>query len=248
MITGQYSSFGQFKPEVALQFPNQEKAQKYISFPKGDGVEVILLLPDMDTWERKADKYQVPILPEDIREDRLDKGFWLWVVSNPQLPLKVTEGAKKAGCLLSHGYIPLCVTGVWNGKQKGKLRAIPTLAPFLTNGRPIHLVFDSDITVKHQVKEALKHTGYLAAKEGCIVGVATWEYSETTKGVDDLIVNKGISAFETVMDNLTSYKEWLKTIEKQFQKSQTGLIKLDSKKLMDYIRSKYRYRAEPGTA
>ena len=241
--SGQYSSFGQFKPEVALSFPNQEKAQKYISFPKGDGVEVILLLPDMDKWREIADKYRVPITPEDIIEDRLDKGFWLWVADNPQLPLEVTEGAKKAGCLLSHNFIPLCVTGVWNGKQKGKLKAIPTLAPFLTNGRPIHLVFDSDITVKPQVQEALKYTGYLAAKEGCIVGVATWDYTETTKGVDDLIVNKGIKVFEEVMDNLTPYKEWLKTIEKQFRQDRDrGLLKLDSKKLMDYIRSKYRDR------
>ena len=213
--SGQYSSFGQFKPEQPLLFPNQEKAQKYISFPKGEGVEVILLLPTMDRWKAIADKYQVPITPEDIKEDRLDKGFWLWVADNPQLPLEVTEGAKKAGCLLFHNYIPLCVTGIWNGKQKKKLKAIPILAPFLTNGRPIHLVFDSDITVKPQVQEALKHTGYLAAKEGCIVGVATWEYTETTKGVDDLIVNKGIEAFEEVMDNIMLFKEWLKNFRKK---------------------------------
>jgi predicted P-loop ATPase len=242
LVTGQHSSFGQFKPEIPLSFPNQEKAQKYISFPKGEGVEIILMLPDMETWSEIADKYQVPITPSDIKEDRLDKGFWLWVVDNPQLPLEITEGAKKAGCLLSHGYIPLCVTGVWNGKEKKKLKAIPTLAPFLTNGRPIHLVFDSDILVKRQVQEALKHTGYLASKEGCIVGVATWEYSEATKGVDDLIVNQGIEAFETVMDNLIPYKEWLKTIEKQFKKQQQGLIRLDSRQLMDYIRAKYRDR------
>ena len=101
--SGQYSSFGQFKPEQPLLFPpirgqaNQEKAQKYISFPKGEGVEVILLLPTMERWEAIADKYRVPITPEDIKEDRLDRGFWSWVADNPQLPLEVTEGAKKAG-------------------------------------------------------------------------------------------------------------------------------------------------------
>ena len=135
LLSGQYSSFGQFKPTEALLFPNQEKAQKYISFPKGDGTEIILLLPTIGKWQAIADKYRVPITPSDIREDRLDKGFWLWVADNPQLPLEVTEGAKKAGCLLSYNFIPLCVTGVWNGKQKGKLKAIATLAPFLTNGR-----------------------------------------------------------------------------------------------------------------
>ncbi|MDJ0744320.1 MAG: DUF3854 domain-containing protein [Xenococcaceae cyanobacterium MO_167.B27] len=140
----------------------------------------------MDTWEKIADKYQVPITEEDIDEGRLDKGFWRWVADNPQLPIEITEGAKKAGCLLAHGYISICVTGVWNSKEKKKLKAIASLAPFLVKGRPIHLVFDSDIVVKKQVQEALKYAGYLAVKQGCIVGVATWEYTEETKGVDDL--------------------------------------------------------------
>ena len=45
--TGNLRKSGQFKPNEAIHFPNQKKAQKYISFRKGDGTEVILLLPDM---------------------------------------------------------------------------------------------------------------------------------------------------------------------------------------------------------
>ena len=155
LATGNLRRFGQFKPDTAIQFPNALSACKYVSFPKGDGIEVILLLPDMDTWEKIAERYSCAIAPEDIDESRLDLGFWKWVVDNPQLPLAVTEGAKKAGCLFSYGYIPLCLTGVWNGKQKQKLKAIPTLAPFLVNGRPIHLVFDSDI-VRMLLDDALE--------------------------------------------------------------------------------------------
>ena len=143
--------------------------------------------------------------------------------------------------MLANGYISICLTGVWNSKQKKKLKAIPTLAPFLTQGRPIHLVFDSDIVVKRQVQEALKYAGYLAVKAGCVVGVASWEYTESTKGVDDLIVNQGIKAFETVMDNLIPFKEWLKTLEQQFKNNQ-GLIRLDTRKLIEYIRTTYRDR------
>ncbi len=239
--TGQYRKFGQFKPWEALKFPNLEKPQKYLTFPKGDGTEVILLIPDRSAWQKIADRYQVPIEPEDIDESRLDKGFWRWVADNPQLPIEITEGAKKAGCLLTHGYISICLTGVWNGKEKKKLRAIPTLAPFLVKGRPIHLVFDSDIVVKKQVQEALKHAGYLAVKQGCIVGVATWEYTEDTKGVDDLIKNKGIEAFEGIMDNLKPFKEWLKSIAANSDADEV-LLRLNSKKLMNYVRSKYRGR------
>lgn len=241
LCTGNWRNSGQFKPNEAIQFPNSNKAQKYISFPKGDGTEVILLLPDMDTWEVIAERYQVPIAPSDIDESRLDKGFWKWVADNPQLPIAVTEGAKKAGCLLANGYISICLTGVWNAKQKKKLKAIPTLAPFLVQGRPIHLVFDSDIVVKRQVQEALKVAGYLAVKAGCIVGVATWEYTEATKGVDDLIVNQGIEAFEAVMDNLIPFKEWLKTLETEWR-NDGGLIRFSTDKLIEYVRATYRDR------
>ena len=239
--TGNLRRSGQFKPNEAIQFPNQSKAQKYISFPSGDGTEVILLLPDINTWEAIAERYSCPIAPEDIDESRLDLGFWKWVTDNPQLPIAVTEGAKKAGCLLSNGYISICLTGVWNAKQKKKLKAIPTLAPFLVQGRPIHLVFDSDIVVKRQVQQALKHAGYLAVKAGCIVGVALWEYTEATKGVDDLIVNKGIKEFELVMDNLVPFKEWLKTLETEW-KNDGGLIRLSTDKLIEYVRTQYRDR------
>ncbi len=242
LLTGQFRRFGQFKPDVALTFPNNAKPLKYLTFPKGDGTEVILLLPDFETWSKIADRYGVPIEPEDIDESRLDLGFYLWVANNPQLPIEVTEGAKKAGCLLTHGYISICLTGVWNGKEKQKLKAIPTLAPFLTNGRPIHLVFDADIVVKHQVQEALKYAGYLAQKQGCIVGVATWELADDNKGVDDLIVNHGLEAFEEVMDNLIPYKQWLKSLERQLSNSDIQAKTLDTKNLLEYVSNKYRDR------
>ncbi len=70
--TGQLRRFGQFKPYEALKFPNLEKSQKYLTFPKGDGTEVMLLIPDMEAWEKISERYQVPITPEDIDESRLD--------------------------------------------------------------------------------------------------------------------------------------------------------------------------------
>lgn len=242
LLTGQFRRFGQFKPNSALTFPDSAKPLKYLTFPKGDGTEVILLLPDFETWSKIADRYGVPIEPSDIDESRLDLGFWKWVANNPQLPIEVTEGAKKAGCLIARGYISICLTGVWNGKEKQKLRAIPTLAPFLTNGRPIHLVFDADIVVKYQVQEALKYAGYLAQKQGCIVGVANWSLKEDNKGVDDLIVNHGIEAFEEVMDNLIPYKQWLKSLERQVSNQSIQAKTLDTKNLLEYVSNKYRDR------
>ena len=194
--TGQLSRFGQFKPNEPIIFPDRDKAVKYFTFPKGAENEVILMVPDFSAWKKISKRYNVPIEPSDIDESRSDKGFWKWIQSNPQIPVDLTEGAKKAGCLFSNGFVGLCLTGVWNGKVKRSLKAIPTLAPFLTNGRPIHMLFDSDVTVKPQVQQALKTIGYLAQRQGCIVGVGTWEYSEATKGLDDLVVNQGVEALE----------------------------------------------------
>ena len=67
--TGQLRRTGQFKPNTAIQFPNAKKACKYICFPKGDGIEVILLLPDLDTWQAIAERYGVPI-PQKISTRR----------------------------------------------------------------------------------------------------------------------------------------------------------------------------------
>ncbi|WP_019506137.1 VapE domain-containing protein [Pleurocapsa sp. PCC 7319] len=241
--TGQQREFGQFKPNKPIQFPDGDKAVKYFTFPKGQENEVILLIPDKTAWEKIAKRYNVPILPEDIDESRLDKGFWKWIHNNPQIPIEVTEGAKKAGCLLANGLVGLCLTGVWNGKVKRSLKAIPTLAPFLANGRAIHLLFDSDVIIKPQVQEALKTIGYLAQRAGCIVGVGTWEYTEATKGLDDLVVNQGVEALEEVIENITPYKEWLKSIspQKNASKMQSRMQSRNTATaaLLDYVRDKY---------
>ncbi len=39
--TGELRRFGQFKPYEPLKFPNLEKPQKYLTFPKGDSKQVI---------------------------------------------------------------------------------------------------------------------------------------------------------------------------------------------------------------
>ncbi|WP_019503807.1 DUF3854 domain-containing protein [Pleurocapsa sp. PCC 7319] len=237
--TGQLREFGQFKPNKAIQFPDSEKPVKYFTFPKGRENEVILLIPDKTAWSKIAKRYNVPILPEDIDESRLDKGFWKWIHNNPQIPIEVTEGAKKAACLLANGLVGLCLTGVWNGKVKRSLKAIPTLAPFLANGRGIHLLFDSDVAVKPKVQEALKTIGYLAQRAGCIVGVGSWEYTEATKGLDDLVVNQGVEALEEVIENIQPYKEWLKSISPQKNASKMQSRNTATAALLDYVRDKY---------
>lgn len=134
-----------------------------------------------------------------------DSGFWQWVLSNPQIPLLITEGAKKAGILLAFGHNTIALPGINNGYRQprdelgnkiGLPYLIPEIKAFAQAGREIIFVFDQDTNPKtiQNVRKAIAKTGGLLAREGCKVSVVTWNYPE--KGVDDLIVARGIDCFE----------------------------------------------------
>jgi putative DNA primase/helicase len=211
-LTGKRGSFGQFKPDQPIVFPNQEKPQKYFSFPKDAESQVICLLLTLNEWVRISERFSVPIANEDIDESRDDLGFWQWVLNHPEIPILITEGAKKAACLLSCGWVALALTGVWNGQKKKKLH--PSLIPFVVPGRPIDLVFDADVVVKESVQDALRVLGHLIHRAKGIVRIVTWDL-QLGKGCDDFIVAHGPDEFEQIMNNATPYSEWLKKLEQQ---------------------------------
>ncbi|MEL4896137.1 plasmid replication protein, CyRepA1 family [Crocosphaera sp. Alani8] len=146
-----------------------------------------------------------------------DKGFWPLVIDQ-NLPICITEGAKKAGALLSIGIAAISIPGIWNGcpteKDKfgntiGLPRLIPQLALFATKDREINICFDQDEKLKTRitVKKATERLGGLFSKAGCQVKVVEWNAPE--KGVDDLIYSKGQDYFESVYNSrlsLTDYK------------------------------------------
>ncbi len=51
--------------------------------------------------------------------ETVDIGFWKWVVDS-DAPLTITEGAKKAGCLLTAGYIAIALPGIYSGYRQEK--------------------------------------------------------------------------------------------------------------------------------
>ena len=215
--TGQRKNFGQFKPNEPLEVPDDDRAQKYLTFPKGVESETIHLAVDMRGWEKISQTCGVPITPEDIDEVRADNGFWRWVLDHPEIPITFTEGIKKAACLLSHGYVALALTGVWNGQRKKKL--IPSIELFVVPGRPVDLAFDADIVVKEPVEDALRVFGNLLNRAKAIVRIVSWDL-ELGKGVDDVIATHGSDKFGQIMSSATPYSEWLKKLEGQFQANQ----------------------------
>ncbi|MEL4895080.1 plasmid replication protein, CyRepA1 family [Crocosphaera sp. Alani8] len=145
-----------------------------------------------------------------------DQGFWPLVI-DLNLPICITEGAKKAGALLSIGIAAICISGIWNGcpipkdalgNKIGLPRLLPQLALFATVGREISICFDNDPKLKTRinVKKATERLGGLFSRAGCQVKILTWDAPE--KGVDDLIHSKGQDYFESVYESRLSLAEY----------------------------------------
>jgi Domain of unknown function (DUF3854) len=150
---------------------------------------------------------------ENYKLDDECLGFWEWVIACPSLIIYLTEGAKKAACLLSQGYCAIGASGIWgfyrtkasNG-EKVEPYLHPLLTRFVKKQRHFYFAFDSDNpdekpeTVK-QVNLAIGKTGRLLRKtKGVKTYIIHWNH-ELGKGVDDLIFNHGIGAFQQAVEN-----------------------------------------------
>jgi len=133
LLTGEEDLWGCFKPDNPRLIDN--KTIKYEHPPKASTGVFALRIP-LSLWKQIAQKYQVDIAPEAIKNNQPDLGFWQWVIVHPSIPICITEGAKKAGALLSAGYVAIALPGInngyrvsrdSNGNPQGKSRLIPQL-------------------------------------------------------------------------------------------------------------------------
>ena len=137
--------FGQFKPKTPIQSPKDEKPAKYLT--RKNGYDAIALQhPDEDYWQR--------------------------VIDDPSIPIALDEGTKKAGMLMTLGFVALALCGVWMGLKKGGKELVNNLALLAVQGRPITIVFDADLAFKAGVQQALKTLATVLENKGCIVSVA----------------------------------------------------------------------------
>jgi phage/plasmid-associated DNA primase len=198
----------QFKPDTPRTFTvnEKEKTLKYESPLKANKEAapepLFLRVPD-HIWESIAARWQVPILPDDQA-----KGFWTWVKQNTQLPILITEGAKKAGAALTHGYICISIPGVSNGQFDGRLN--PLLKDFVTTGRSIYLAFDSDLHIKPQVRRELERLSRLISNKMACPELLIWDYHEETKGLDDLIAAKGGQILDNLIETAITFEQYRK--------------------------------------
>ncbi|WP_364303811.1 plasmid replication protein, CyRepA1 family [Moorena sp. SIO4A5] len=217
LLTGQEDIWGCFKPSQPRQSGETRKLIKYEHPPKTPTGLFALRVP-FHLWQRIAERNDFTILPTDLDHNQPDLGFWQWLISHPSIPLCITEGAKKAGALLTAGYAAIALPGInggyrirrdAQGNRIGKSDLIPQLQKLATPDRPIYIVFDQDSkpnTIK-AVNAAIRRMGYLLNQAGCPVKVITWD-AQLGKGVDDLIADQGQKTFEQVYQRALPLDTW----------------------------------------
>ncbi len=189
--------WGRFKPNSPrLDFAKGgTKRVKYES-PVATPARVSFFRVDLKTWKLVSDRYGIA-MPETIIETEEGEaiGFWQWVQENPAIPIVLTEGEKKAACLLSFGFVSIALPGIWMGRRKSEsgVHLHPDLCA-ITKGRKVIILFDYEtrLETRNQIRVATLQTGLAIIDQGGSCEVALLPGTE--KGVDDWAVSLGKGA------------------------------------------------------
>jgi hypothetical protein len=192
LITLEPSLWGCFKPDRPKL--NQGKALKYET-PPNCRAGIFAL----DVQGKALEKF--PECPKD-------KNFWEWVIENTRLPIVITEGAKKAGSVLSQGVAAIALSGIYNFADDGLLK--PEIKKLIGPGREFIIAFDQDKRwhVRNNVTAALKKLAEQLQDCGAMVSVLNWKFEEG-KGIDDFISLNGPGEFSELIENRLYLAEYL---------------------------------------
>ncbi|MBD2208115.1 plasmid replication protein, CyRepA1 family [Calothrix sp. FACHB-168] len=184
----------------------KQKPIKYEN-PKGLSIEPILLDLPEEIWQKIADKYGIH-KPEDLNG-------WEWVEQNPQIPVAIAEGVKKAGSIITSQLIPtIALPGHTSAYEKdGDVR----FKRFLDSERLLYICFDNDLTTSARASVASSIKGIIKrlcrdknhrvlAKPRAVVKVCHWE---KYKGIDDVLMQSGISTVDRIFKNAINWDKWV---------------------------------------
>ncbi len=211
VLTGKEDLWGCFKPVHPRTTDDPKKIIKY-EHPPMEKTGLFALRVPPKLWEKIARKNNIEFSPAE------HTNFWSWLIANPSVPLCITEGAKKAGTLLSAGYPAIALPGVNNGyrtpkdnngRKIAKAHLIPQIQLFAQPDREIYIVFDQDSRAKSikAVNAAIAKMGGLLVQAKCKVKVVTWS-SGLGKGVDDFISQQGQAGFDSAYQKATPFDAW----------------------------------------
>ncbi|MBW4558059.1 MAG: DUF3854 domain-containing protein [Trichormus sp. ATA11-4-KO1] len=206
--------WGCFKPNAPRE--SSDKPGKFIKYEHPPKTDLSIFL--LDVPGAIANKIYDKAGVNPTESDR-QSGFW-YCAWKHNLPIIVTEGAKKAGSLLSQGHAAIGLPGINAGYRSRDEQGNPIqpqlreeFAMFANKGRDIKFCFDHDIKPKtiRNVNIALLQTGNLLEKAGANVSVIALPGPE--KGVDDFTVKQGSVAFEQLFKEAQPLKEWQKNYQ-----------------------------------
>ncbi len=175
------SDYIQFKPDEQYRRLDKEgKPIKYENPPKHPSD--IFRLKYIPTW-----------LARQLGCDVESQQFWEWVNRGECKRLIVTEGAKKAASLLSHGKVAIGLCGInnlYNKDEKGNKKPIPALVEAIKNKEEITLCLDApekltQISPLNAANNNLKDF-ILKYNPKCKINIVVWDWW-LGKGIDDVI-------------------------------------------------------------
>jgi putative DNA primase/helicase len=209
--TGKPMNWGCFKPDQPHIDTQKNKPIKYEHPPK-ESTEYFALRVPFAAGLKIAQRYGLESQYTERQgvqsADTEDQDFWIWAIEQKgQIPLVLTEGAKKSACLLSHGYLAVALPGIWGAYRKSEnFEDDPTLIAGLRAVIPervVIFVFDQDDKpqTKAMVTSAVKFTTQVCLNAGATACYrVNWDLKDYPhKGVDDLIAAHGMEAFDQLM-------------------------------------------------
>ena len=208
-LTGELTGWGQFKADKGTSL----SAVKYRS-PQGLHCEPICLQVPSSFTKSMAEKARLNHDGED---------FWEFVLNNKSLPLIITEGAKKAGSILSQGLPAVGLSGIFNAYLDKELH--PVLRK-MCEGREVYILFDSDPLIKAQlaVKQARQKLGFEISVIASDLKMAYVPAVVGKKqGVDDFLVAGG--KLTNLVKNAVPFKDWLNPRKSKNWKAQLSDMK-----------------------
>jgi len=204
LTTGKRSEWGSYKPDTPRWDSTRGRYRKY-EHPAGVPTEpYIPAIPIAiaDQWLGQYDGWQN--FKENYQGDE-EFTAWAFVLSDPEIPINITEGNKKTNSLVTHYGLTIGLVGVWNwinpnaprhynpnGTNYREKIITPLLTPLLCDGREVNIWFDEDEKRKSRkaVESATIALGKALEEHGCEVNVACWN-PEDGKGIDDAIAAHG---------------------------------------------------------
>ncbi len=204
-FTEEYKGFGPAPKTKIIKYENPPKAEVRVFYLRVN-YRISRIIAQkagfLAEWE-----VRFPTAPDPNAEDA---GFWSWIQAISKLEIILCEGVKKAASLLSAGYCAIAVLGVWMGCKKddqGRSYLHPDIAPLASYERPVSICFDNDKKPKTRAnvwaaqkrlchcirsqQQVNKPRGRSLRGQVCIINLPGED-----KGVDDVIFNQGVQAFD----------------------------------------------------